>query len=81
MSDEIEETPAVTEFNPDGGNLPDKSVEWHDLTDSQKLDVLKYSIDSIGSQVAWIGQTFQGLINMVGNVGPMDIFKMMRGGK
>lgn len=54
---------------------------WSDLSDSQKLDILHMKVDRIGAQVAWIGQTFQGVIDMVGKVSPMDIFKMMRGGK
>jgi hypothetical protein len=57
------------------------ATPWHELSDSQKMDILHRKVDSIASQVAWIGQTFQGVINMVANVGPMDIFKMMRGGK
>lgn len=57
------------------------ATSWHDLTDSQKLDVLNMKVDSIGTQTSWIGQTLSGIIDMVGKVSPMDIFKMMRGGK
>lgn len=95
MSDEINsETPAVTEdntatetipgaveMNPVLPSIPLGEVKWDELTESQKLDVLFTMIHNIGAQVAWIGSTFQGVIDMVGKVGPMDIFKMMRGGK
>lgn len=85
MSDEIiptefnsAEPPAVAEISedPHDGNVP-----WTELTDSQKLDILHMKVDSIGQQVSWIGSTFQGVLNMVGNLSPMDLFKMVRGGK
>lgn len=62
-------------------HVAQNATPWHELSDSQKLDVLNMKLDSIAERVDWIGQTFQGVINMVGNVSPMDIFKMMRGGK
>lgn len=93
MTDEIipaefnsTEPPAViTEHNPDGGNLPDDPNQgvtpWPELSIDQKLDILHMKVDSMSQQVTWIGRTFQGVIDMVGKVSPMDIFKMMRGGK
>jgi hypothetical protein len=96
MSDEITQPPAVAEeptaIEPIPGSVQimpasvvedphDGNVPWNELSDSQKLDILHMKVDSIGAQVAWIGQTFQGVINMVGKVSPMDLFKMMRGGK
>lgn len=93
MSDEITQPPAVTEaFTPLPDSTPvdsvsrtedphDGNVPWHELSDSQKIDILHMKVDSIGQQVAWIGSTFQGVLNMVGNLSPMDLFKMARGGK
>lgn len=74
------ETPAV-EMNPALPSIPLGDVQWDELNTDQKLDILFTMVHNIGAQVSWIGSTFQGLINMVGKVGPMDIFKMMRGGK
>lgn len=84
MSDEInvdagvivpaDDAPAVIETTPPEPN-------WADLTLDQKVDLLHHKMDSVAQQVAWIGQTFQGIIDMVGKVSPMDIFKLMRGGK
>jgi len=79
------EPPAVTDVTED----PSAGMKaWGELSDSEKLDVLHMKVDSIGQlvdfigrQVAWIGQTFQGVINTVGKISPVDIFKMMRGGK
>jgi len=97
MSDEITQPPAVTEaFGPLPDNATvqemtvsvshtedshDGNVPWHELSDSQKIDILHMKVDSIGQQVAWIGSTFQGVLNMVGNLSPLDLFKMARGGK
>lgn len=83
---EIADQPAVKIVDPEQfielkSSIPGNTTPWHNLTDSQKLDVLNMKLDSIATRVDWIGQTFQGVINMVGNVSPMDIFKMMRGGK
>jgi hypothetical protein len=73
--------PAVIESMPEEVNVPQLPTNWQDLTDSQKIDILHHKIDMIGANVDWIGKTFQGVINMVGSISPMDLFKMMRGGK
>lgn len=89
MSDEITDAPAVTEDNtaiepipgsvvidPSEGMLP-----WPELSIDQKIDILAMKIDAVGNQTTWIGSTLQGIIDMVGKVSPMDVFKMLRGGK
>lgn len=92
MSDEITEAsapspetaPAVTELVPFEEAAKAEiaaATQWAELTDSQKLDILDRKLDAIGAQTTWIGSTLSGIIDMVGKVSPMDIFKMMRGGK
>lgn len=89
MSDEITQPPAVIEdphtsfeesANAELAVAPQLSP-WTELTVSQKLDILHMKVDAMGAQTTWIGGTLQGIIDMVGKVSPMDIFKMMKGGK
>lgn len=86
MPESVTVPPAVIEDN--SSDPSEGTTAWPDLTDSQKLDILNMKVDYIGQQsesiagqVAWIGRTFQGVLNMVGSLSPMDLFKMMRGGK
>lgn len=84
MSDEITVIPELSETAPAVSEAVDpheSTTAWHELTDSQKLDIIHMKIDAIGNQTSWIGQTLSGIIDMVGKVSPVDIFKMMRGGK
>jgi len=90
MNDEIipvefnsTEPPAVTEELP-ADSMPPAIAElrdWSTLSLDEKVDILHHKMDSVAAQVAWIGQTFQGVINTVGKISPIDIFKMMKGGK
>lgn len=91
MSDEInDDTPAVTD------DLHDSTVEWSDLSVSQKLDVihmkldaLAYTVDGVDKgqsqiwgAVDWTAKTIDGLSKMAANLNPGDIFKaMLKGGK